>query len=105
MADTESPAATRDKPLLDASMSTRSSFKKKFVSAHAVLPFDQPMLIYHGGSIAVWLLLAFVLPLMRWMADDDRGMMPGVMVLLAYIENRWGDNRSHGVRAGMVELN
>ena len=39
------------------------------------------------------------------MADDDRGMMPGVMVLLAYIENRWGDNRSHGVRAGMVELN
>lgn len=76
MADSAAPApapSAREKPAFDKSMSARSSFKKKFVSAHAVLPFDQPMLIYHGGSIAVWLLLAFVLPLMRWMADDDRG--------------------------------
>ena len=28
-------------------MSSRSRFKKKFVSAHAVPTFDQPMLIYH----------------------------------------------------------
>ena len=74
MADSAAPdPSAREKPAFDTSMSARSSFKKKFVSAHAVLPFDQPMLIYHGGSIVVWLLLAFVLPFIRWIADDDRG--------------------------------
>lgn len=83
MADTESPAATRDKPLLDASMSTRSSFKKKFVCAHAVPTFDQPMLIYHGGMVAFFLLLALVLPLVR--LDDDRGFHSAVVWAMACI--------------------
>jgi len=79
MADTESPADAREKPLLDESMSSRSSFKKKFVCAHAVPAFDQPMLIYHGGMVVVFLMYALLGPLVRFMLDDDRGFHSAVI--------------------------
>ena len=82
MADEEAPAP-RQKPSLDRSMSTKAAFAKAFVSAHAVPTFDQPMLIYHGGGIAMCLLFALLLPLMR--LDSDKGFLAGVVWALCFL--------------------
>ena len=82
MADEEAPAP-RQKPSLDRSMSTKAAFAKAFVSAHAVPTFDQPMLIYHGGGIAICLLFALLLPLMR--LDSDKGFLAGVVWALCFL--------------------
>lgn len=82
MTDTEAPPP-REKPALNRSMSTRASFKKKFVSGHAVPGFDQTMLVYHGACCGLFFLLAIVPPIIRW--DDDRGFHASLIWAVVFL--------------------